>query len=112
MRMVGEDISGTETLHQAMPGARLVKAYSSFQPSALRRLAEKSPAEQLAVAIAADDPDAKATVTQLIRESGGQPFDLGGLQNARLMEIPDPFALSDELTLDAALQRRQEVLGY
>ena len=112
VRMVDEHISGAETLQKLMPEARLVKAYSSFQPSALRQRAEDPLAERLAVAIASDDDTAKVIVAQLVQDSGGRSFDLGALQNAHLMEIPGPFAMSDELTLDAALSRRQQVLSY
>jgi len=48
-----------------MPGAKLVKAYSSFQPSALRRLADHPLEQRLAVAIAGNDVEAKAIVTLL-----------------------------------------------
>lgn len=112
VRMVDEHISGAETLQKLMPGVRLVKAYSSFQPSALRQRAGNPLAERLAVAIASDDDAAKVIVAQLVQDSGGHAFDLGALRNARLMEIPGPFAMSDELTLDAALLRRQQVLSY
>lgn len=111
-RMVDETVSGVETLQERMPGARLVKAYSSFRPSALRQMAKGPVENRLAVAIAADDSAAKATVAQLVEASGGRPFDLGALPNAHLMKIPGPFAMSDELTLDAALERRQQVLSY
>lgn len=37
IRMVSENISGAETILKSMPGVKLVKAYSSFQPSALYR---------------------------------------------------------------------------
>jgi 8-hydroxy-5-deazaflavin:NADPH oxidoreductase len=110
--MVGESISGTETLQKLMPGARLLKAYSSFQPSSLRRSAERSLDGQLAIAIASDDEAAKTLVAQLAEDSGGRPFDLGSLRNASLMEIPGAFSTSDNLTLDAAFKQRLQVLGY
>jgi hypothetical protein len=112
VRMVGESISGTETLQKLMPGARLLKAYSSFQPSSLRRSAERSLDGQLAIAIASDDEAAKTIVVQLAEDSGGRPFDLGSLRNASLMEIPGAFSSSDDLTLDAAFKQRLQVLGY
>jgi hypothetical protein len=112
VRMVDETISGAEVLLKQMPGARLVKAYSSFQPSALQRLANYPREGRLAVAIASDDDTAKAIVAQLAEDSGGRPFDLGSLTNARLMEIPGPFSFSDHLTLDAALERQQRILSH
>ncbi|MBW4647781.1 MAG: hypothetical protein KME06_03645 [Kastovskya adunca ATA6-11-RM4] len=90
----------------------MVKAYSSFQPSALQRLAERPLNQRLAVAIASDDEAAKAIVAQLVEDSGGRPFDLGSLRNASLMEIPGSFSSSDNLTLNAAFKQRLQVLGY
>ncbi|AFY93226.1 NADPH-dependent F420 reductase [Chamaesiphon minutus] len=112
VRMVGENVSGAETIQKLMPGARLVKAYSSFQPNALRRSAERSLDRRLAIAIASDDEAAKTLVAQLAEDSGGRPFDLGSLRNASLMEIPGSFSSSDNLTLDAAFKQRLQVLGY
>jgi 8-hydroxy-5-deazaflavin:NADPH oxidoreductase len=89
-----------------------VKAYSSFQPSALRHSAERSLDRRLAIAIASDDEAAKIIVAQLAEDSGGRPFDLGSLRNATLMEIPGAFSSSDNLTLDAAFKQRLQVLGY
>ncbi len=111
IRLVSENTSGAETILKSMPGAKLVKAYSSFQPSALLERADRSPEQRLAVSIAGNDVEAKAIVAQLAEDSGGRPFDLGSLHNARLMEIPGPFSLSDGLTLDAALALREQVLA-
>ncbi|MEM9008189.1 MAG: hypothetical protein AAGE59_32355 [Cyanobacteria bacterium P01_F01_bin.86] len=110
--MVGETVSGVATLQKLMPGARLVKAYSSFRPDALRQLAKQPMEKRLAVAIASNDTAAKAIVAQLVEDSGGRPFDLGALDNASLMEIPGTFSLSDNLTLNAALENRLQILGY
>jgi len=60
-----------------MPGAKLVKAYS-FQPSALRRLADHPLEQRLAVAIAGNDVEAKAIVT-FLRKIAVVVFDLGSL---------------------------------
>jgi 8-hydroxy-5-deazaflavin:NADPH oxidoreductase len=112
VRMIGENISGAETIQKLLPGARLVKAYSSFQPGALRQSVERPLEQRLAIAIASDDEAAKTIVTQLAEDSGGRPLDLGSLQNASLMEIPGSFSSSDHLTLDAAFKQRLQVLGY
>jgi predicted dinucleotide-binding enzyme len=112
VRMVDENVSGAETIQKLLLGGRLVKAYSSFQPSALQRLAERPLNQRLAVAIASDDEAAKAIVAQLAKDSGGCPFDLGSLRNAGLMEIPGSFSSSDNLTLNAAFKQRLQVLGY
>lgn len=111
VRMVSENISGAETILKLMPGAKLVKAYSSFQPSALLKRADRPPEHRLAVAIAGNDVEAKAIVAKLAEDSGSRSFDLGPLHQARLMEIPGPFSFSDDLTLNAALARREQVLA-
>lgn len=112
VRMIDENISGAETIQKLMPGARLVKAYSSFQPGTLQHSIERSLEQRVAIAIASDDEAAKTIVVQLAEDSGGRPFDLGALRNARLMEIPGVFSFGDPLTLDAALKQRLQVLGY
>ncbi|MBD1869035.1 NADPH-dependent F420 reductase [Cyanobacteria bacterium FACHB-471] len=112
VRMVSEATSGAETIQKWMPGASLVKAYSSFQPKSLQQSVERPLEQRLAIAIASNDEAAKAIVVQLAKDSGGRPFDLGTLQNARLMEISGVFSSGDTLTLDAALKQRQYVLGY
>jgi predicted dinucleotide-binding enzyme len=112
VRMIGENISGAETIQKLLPGARLVKAYSSFQPNALRQSVERPLEQRLAVAIASDDEVAKTIVAQLAEDNGGRPFDLGSLRNASLMEISGSFSSSDNLTLDAAFKQRLQVLGY
>jgi predicted dinucleotide-binding enzyme len=112
VRMVSETTSGAETIQKWMPGARLVKAYSSFQPKSLEQSLDRPLEQRLVIAIASDDEAAKAVVAQLAENSGGRPLDLGALQNAKLMEIPGVFSSSDTLTLDAAFKQRQQVLGY
>lgn len=112
VRMVSETTSGAETIQKWMPGARLVKAYSSFQPKSLEQSLDRPLEQRLVIAIASDDEAAKAVVAQLAENSGGRPFDLRALQNAKLMEIPGVFSSSDTLTLDAAFKQRQQVLGY
>ncbi|NDJ25560.1 NAD(P)-binding domain-containing protein [Nostoc sp. B(2019)] len=112
IRMIDEKTSGAEIIQKLLPGAKLVKAYSSFQPNALRRSLKHPLEQRLAVAIASDDEAAKAVVAQLAQDSGGRPFDLGSLQNASLMEIPGAFSSSDTQTLDVAFKQRQLVLGY
>lgn len=112
VRMIGENISGAETIQKLLPGTRLVKAYSSFQPSTLWRSAQRPLEQRLAIAIASDDKAAKTIVAQLAEDSGGRPFDLGSLRNASLMEIPGVFSSSDHLTLNAAFKQRLQFLGY
>ncbi|MCU0532633.1 MAG: NADPH-dependent F420 reductase [Hydrococcus sp. Prado102] len=112
VRMVDENASAAEEILKLVPGARLVKAFSSFQPSSLQRLADRASEQRLAVAIASDDDEAKAIVSKLAEDCKGKPFDLGSLHNARLMEIPGPFSFGDNLTLESALALRKEVLGY
>lgn len=75
-----EGKSAAEEIAAAAPGARVVKAFNTTFAS---RLAETVP---LDVFIAADDPDAKKTVTGLCLDADLRPIDVGGLKHARALE--------------------------
>ena len=71
-----------------MPGARLVKAFntltSGFQASAAGRETER----RVVIFMAGDDAEAKATVAGLIEDAGFAPADVGGLDDAAVLEAP------------------------
>lgn len=76
---LGERTS-SEVTQTLVPGARLVKAFNTIH---YRRLASEGKPhgakDRLAVFLAGDDADAKATVAQLIDEMGFEPVDTGSL---------------------------------
>lgn len=70
------------------PGARVVKAFNTLFAQAYDRIsAAESPPS---LVYCGDDPDAKETVAQLIRDIGLEPVDAGGLDVAPQVEA---FAL-------------------
>ena len=72
-----------------MPGARLVKTFntltSAFQASEAHR---PDPDQRVVLFLAGDDADAKEIVSGLIRDTGFEPADVGGLADASVMEAP------------------------
>ena len=85
---VGFTTSGAETLQQALPAARVAKAFNTSFAGAMAT--GHVGGEQLAGLVAADDPDAKAQALELVKQLGFDPIDAGPLGNARLLE---PLAL-------------------
>jgi predicted dinucleotide-binding enzyme len=74
------DRTASEITKTLVPGAQVVKAFNTIYS---RRLADdgkpKGAQDRLAIFLAGDDADAKATVAQLIDEIGFDPVDTGSL---------------------------------
>lgn len=72
-----------------LPGARIVRAFASVPAQAFTDLFNETTemATRLAVPLASDDRDAKALVGAFMRQIGVEPFDLGALGSA---EVIDP----------------------
>jgi hypothetical protein len=70
---LGSALSGSEVLKERLPGCRVVKAYPTLSVKP-------------AMFFCGNDPAAKTTVGQLIRELGWQPLDVGGLEQALHLE--------------------------
>lgn len=89
-----------------LPGARIVRAFASVPVQALTDLltdATETPT-RLAVPLASDDRDAKALVGMFMRQIGVEPFDLGALGSAEVIEPGGPLwgkALSQIEMLEA-----------
>lgn len=76
--------SGAETIASLRPGARVVKAFNGMS---YRTMADPSTFPlPPAVLIAADDREAKDTVSELIAELSLEPVDAGPLAAATLLE--------------------------
>jgi hypothetical protein len=84
---VGFTTSGAEQLQGKLTRSRVVKAFNTVfaQHMDTGRLGD----QQLTAFIAADDAEAKKTVSELARGIGFDAVDAGPLKNARLLE---PFA--------------------
>jgi predicted dinucleotide-binding enzyme len=80
-------LSGTEWIAATVPHARIVRAFASIPAEALGavlRPTSDQPA-RLAVPLAGDDRDAKAVVETFMRAIGVDPFDLGALRSAEVI---------------------------
>lgn len=85
---VGFSTSGAETLAEKT-GAHVVGSFNTVWSDVIRaRITAQDTAPSMFYV--GDDANAKATAAQLIRDARFDPVDVGGLENARLLE---PFGL-------------------
>ena len=77
--------SGAEQLQQALPAAKVVKAFNTTFATAMAT--GQINGEPLAGLVAADDAVAKSEVLSLVQQLGFDPIDAGPLANARLLEL-------------------------
>lgn len=76
--------SNAETLAELLPGSRIVKAFNTL--FAANQVDPHAGDVRLDGFVAGDDPEAKATVLELVRSIGLQPVDVGPLARARQLE--------------------------
>jgi hypothetical protein len=76
--------SNAAALAAALPGARVVKAFSTF--GAEFHADPSLPGGPVDVQIASDDAEAKRTVAAIAERTGFNPVDVGPLRNAALLE--------------------------
>lgn len=81
----GFSSSNAEEVRDALPGARVVKAFNTVFAGWLRA-GGRAFGEQLSALVASDDVEAKRVVLGLAREIGLDPVDAGQLDAARLLE--------------------------
>ncbi|MDF1563996.1 MAG: NAD(P)-binding domain-containing protein [Deltaproteobacteria bacterium] len=79
------------------PGAMVVKAYNTIFWKTLLMEAHRS-GEQVGVPLAADHEEAFAVAEQLVRDSGFEPFRVGGLDQGVLLE-PGSEVWNSEFTV-------------
>jgi predicted dinucleotide-binding enzyme len=85
----GMTTSRTERIAAAIPYVRIVSAFASVPSEALLAVLNDQPSGQsasLAIPLAGDDREAKALVAKLMREMGVEPFDLGALGTATVLD--------------------------
>jgi hypothetical protein len=76
--------SNAELIQAAAPDARVVKAFNTLN---WRQMVDPETAGgPITIAIAGDDPEAKAVVAELIEGMGLEPLDFGGLRFAHVLE--------------------------
>jgi predicted dinucleotide-binding enzyme len=91
-----ESMDGAEEAWIAamLPGPRIVRAFASVPPQAFTDLlndTSSNDAPRLAVPLAGDDREAKALVETFMREIGVEPFDLGALPSAEVLDPGGPL---------------------
>jgi len=80
----GENSSATEEVQKALPGARVIKGFNEIlAPRMMSPDTSKGPAH---MRIAGDDADAKRVFAELMEPFGWTIDDLGGVEQARLLE--------------------------
>ena len=83
--------SGASVVQALAPAARVVKGWNHVWARAAERgLGETRPA----VFLCGDDPEARAVVASLARDSGYDPHDAGGLEQARWIEALTPLVIA------------------
>jgi 8-hydroxy-5-deazaflavin:NADPH oxidoreductase len=81
---VGTTDSLGEQVQRALPATRVVKAYNTV--GAALMVDPDLPGGPPTMFLAGDDPEAKATVTRLLEETGWDAADLGGIEASRSLE--------------------------
>ncbi len=81
--------TAAEEIAGKLPGAQVVKAYNHIYFEHIHTRHHETP--HLVAFISGDDPDAKATVTQLVSDTGFEVIDLGALYTARWTEPRGPL---------------------
>lgn len=82
--VVGGTTSAAEQIAEALPGARVVKAFNGITADNFRTPAFSGDVAQ--VFYCGDDPAGKATVKMIIELCGYESIDCGALTNARYLE--------------------------
>jgi 8-hydroxy-5-deazaflavin:NADPH oxidoreductase len=82
------DTTSSEETAKRLPGARLVKAFNTLFYRTLATEARPHSEDRLALFVAGDDAEAKATVTKLIEEIGFAVVDTGPLREGGRIQQP------------------------
>lgn len=99
------ELTSSELLARRLPGARVVKAFNTMHYRTLAQAGHSDP--PLALLIAGDDDDAKATVAGLIEQLGFAPVDTGSLRDGGARQQPSTPVYAADLTEAEA----RELLG-
>jgi len=94
--------SVAEEIANARPGARVVKAFSR-RFSAGMPTGRRTEPLSLEVLIASDDVEAKRTASDLFKEGGLRPIDVGPLRRARELEAVGFLQLATQPSLETVL---------
>lgn len=97
-------LTSSELLAQALPGARLVKAFNTMRSRTLATEGTEDHQRRLALFVAGDDDVAKAAVSELIRGIGFVPVDTGSLAEGGRRQQPGSPIFDRLLTRAEALE--------
>ena len=101
--------SAAEHFAEWLPGARVVKAFNTlFASNQLDPIVDGT---QLDGFVAADDPEARATVLELVRSIGLRPIDAGPLRSARELEALAWLNISLQRSLGNSWRTAWKVVG-
>ena len=102
------DGSAAQELAKSAQGARVVKAFNTTFANTLGegRVGD----EPLDVFVAADDEDAKATVSKLVEDGGLRPVDAGPLKRARELEAAGLLHMSVQGSLGTGFASALKVI--
>jgi predicted dinucleotide-binding enzyme len=100
VRALPESTTAAAELARKVPGARVVKAYSTVPADYLTGDADRR--RGLAVFFCGDDDAARAVVASLIADSGFEPLDIGPLSRASEIEIPGRLQKAGMLPVEEA----------
>lgn len=104
------DSSSAEDLAKAAaPGAKVVKAFNTTYAGTL--IAGQVDGQPLDVWIAGNDADAKAKVSELVKDAGMRPIDAGPLNRARQIEAMQLLHIVTQGTLGTNWGSAIKVLG-
>jgi hypothetical protein len=85
-----EPLTSSEVVVKVLPGARLIKAFSSMYAQYIRGNVEGG---RRVLFYAGDDTEAKATIGKLFEQMGFYPHDLGSLAfGGRIMQLGGPLS--------------------
>lgn len=104
-------LTSSELVAQHLRGARVVKAFNTmyFQTLGKGGTPSATESERLALFVAGDDAEAKAVVSQLIREVGFAAVDTGTLREGGRRQQPGSTLYNQPLTAAQARQRLGEL---
>lgn len=101
--------TSSELVAEALPGARLVKAFNTMNSGNLGLEATEDVERRLAIFLAGDDAEAKAAVAELIREIGFAPYDTGSLAEGGRLQQPGSPIYNVPLTESQAAEKLKAV---
>lgn len=107
------DRTSSEMIAAQLSEARVVKAFNTVYWETLRDFGhpEFPESERLAIFLAGDDPEAKATVANLIRDIGFGPVDTGPLATGGALLEPGAALYNREISTAEAREKTQELFA-